>query len=151
MAAAAARPTRPRTLRALLAVGAGVVTLVLVGAACGDDDSAGSATTTAAASPEAHRATDAEVTAGLEALPALEDAAIAAMGSADADAKYEALFEQWEEIEGTVKANDADLYLSFEDELSNLKSAITDQDADKAQAAKTELANLTSQYLSAHP
>jgi hypothetical protein len=150
MAAADARRARLRTLRALLGAGVGVVTLAVVGAACGDD-SGGSATTTAVAAPEEHRATDADVTAGLKALPALEDAAIAAIGSGGADAMYEAVFEQWEAVEGTVKANDADLYLSFEDELSNLKSAIADQDAAKAQAARTELATLTSQYLSAHP
>ena len=150
MAAAEARSTRCQTLRALVGAGVGVVTFAMVGAACGDD-AGGSATTTAVASPEEHRATDAEVTAGLKALSPLEDAAIAAIGSAGADAKYEAVFEQWEAVEGTVKANDADLYLSFEDELSNLKSAIAGQDSAKAQAAKTELAALTSQYLSAHP
>jgi hypothetical protein len=138
-------------MKALLVAAAALVTLSFAGAGCGDDDSSSATTTAAASSPEDRRASDAEVTAGLKALPALEDAAIAAMGSADANAKYEAMFEQWESIEGTIKANDADLYLSFEDELSNLRSAIAAADTEKAAAAKSQLADLTSQYLAAHP
>jgi hypothetical protein len=118
---------------------------VVLGACGGDNSQTEAATTTVAA--EDVKVSDAEVTAGLNAMPALVDAAVAAAGTDAADGVYEEVHEKWESIEGTIRDKSSDLYISMEDELASLKTAVTGGDKAKAEQAKTKLAELTNQYL----
>ncbi|HKF91915.1 MAG TPA: hypothetical protein VKC52_10620, partial [Acidimicrobiia bacterium] len=60
---------------------------------------------------------DAEVTSGLAQLQTQVEQAAGSAGSDAATAKTQAdtAFETWERIEGTIKRNEQDLYLRFED------------------------------------
>jgi hypothetical protein len=133
---------------------AGVALLGLVGLAssCSDDKSATSApgaVTTLA--PEDVKVDAATVTAGLKKLPATIAAAIAAIGTADVDAKVAAIENEWASFEGTVKATDQDLYLSIEDQLDPLQEQIRSGDTAKANATAQKMAALFTQYMTNHP
>ena len=141
---------RGPALHALVA-GAAAVCLVVVGAACGDDKPSGSTATTATTTPEDKQSTDAEVTAGLKALPALVDAAVAAASSGNGTAAFEPIEASWRTYEGTVRTKESDIYLAIEDEFANLQKAIDEKDAAKAEAAKTKLVAAANQYLAKHP
>ena|SRR5215213_8847977 len=118
--------------------------------ACGNDDSGTEAATTTVA-PEDVKVSDADVTAGLKAMPGLVDAAIAAAGTGAADGQYEEVHEKWESIEGTIRDKSSDLYIAMEDELASLRTAVTDGDKAKAEQAKTKLTELINQYLGQNP
>jgi hypothetical protein len=131
------------------------VMLFLGAAACGSDSGGSTTATSGAASasgtaPEDKQVTDAEVTAGFAKMPALFAAAVAA-GAGDADAKFEAIEENWREFEGTVRSKEPDLYISFEDELSNLHKAMGDGDKAKAAESQAKLESIISQYQAKHP
>jgi predicted small lipoprotein YifL len=131
-----------------------VAALTLFGAAaCGSDSknsSGQSATTTA---PEEHRATAAEVSNGLKQLETTVAGVAAAAGSDKAKAK--SLTEQiepvWKKIEGTIKANDQDTYVRFEDNFALLEKAADSGDAAKAQQAAGEVSKAVAGYLSKYP
>jgi hypothetical protein len=140
--------------RAALATALAVV-IVLGAAACGDDDDSTAATTAPAASggttPEERQVSDAEVTIGLKALPALVAAAVATTGSDAAKDALEPIEASWASYEGTVRTKEQDLYLTIEDNFANLQKALTEEnkaDAAKAQAAIEQAA---SDYLAKHP
>lgn len=129
--------------------------IVLGAAACGDDDDSTAATTAPAASgsttPEERQVSDAEVTAGLTALPPLVATAVAAVGTDAAKTAMEPIEASWESYEGTVRTNEPDLYLTIEDNFANLQKALDEDnkaDAAKAQAAIEQAA---SDYLAKHP
>jgi hypothetical protein len=130
------------------------VGLAVVGAGCGSDNSSGSSATTVAAAttaPEEKQSTDAEVAAGLKALPALVTAAVAKVSGGDGTAAFEPVEESWRTYEGTVRAKESDIYLAIEDGFSSLQKAIDDKDAAKAEEAKTAIVTAANQYLAKHP
>jgi hypothetical protein len=140
-----------RTSCALLAL----LALASLAAACGGDDddssSSGAPTTTA---PEEHKASDAEVAAGLKKLQSQAGEVVAAARGDDGDgasAAWGELHETWESVEGTIKDNDEDAYLAFEDAIAALKTAAEKPDADKASAAASDLDAAATAYLKAHP
>jgi hypothetical protein len=101
--------------------------------------------------PEDVKVDAATVTAGLKKLPATIAAAIAAIGTADVDAKVAAIENEWASFEGTVKATDQDLYLSIEDQLDPLQEQIRSGDTAKANATAQKMAALFTQYMTNHP
>jgi len=134
--------------------------LALVAAACSSNDETTSTPTATAGSsedeskaPEEARAPAAEVTAGLTQIRAMTAKIAAAVGSAKGQA--EELNKQieplWQGIEGTVKANDADAYISFEDSFAELEKAIDNGDSAKAQQAATTVATTVTAYLGKYP
>lgn len=138
-----------RLLPALLAL----LALAGVFTACGDDDSsAGAATTTTA--PEEARASDAEVAAGLATIKTLTADISAAVTAKDAD-KASELVEQiepaWAKIEGTIKENDEDTYLAFEDAFAAIGVAVKDGDAAKTAETANAIAKTADDYVRAHP
>jgi hypothetical protein len=142
-----------RSLR-LLGTTLAVAILAAVGlAACGgDDDDSGSSTSTPTA-PEDRRASDADVADGLHKIDGVVTDAAAALESDPGRAKdlEEQIEPTWEEIEGTIKANDQDTYLTFEDSFALLGNAIDDKDTTKADKAATDVSATVSSYLAAHP
>lgn len=145
------RPLYRGPARHTLLAGAVVVCMVLVGASCGDDKPTGSSATPTTTTPEEKQSTDAEVSAGLKALPSLVDAAVAAAGSGAGTAAFEPIEASWRTYEGTVRAKESDIYLAIEDEFANLQQAIDEKDAAKAEAAKTKIVAAANQYLAKHP
>jgi hypothetical protein len=122
---------------------------------CGNDSGsgasgAGSATTTPA--PEDITTSPAAVAAGLRQIATLATQ-IAAAG--DAKVKASSLADQiepiWQTIEGTIKANDKDTYLAFEDNFALLETGAEAGDAAKTQQGATGVAKATADYLARYP
>lgn len=103
--------------------------------------------------PEDQRAAPAEVAAGLAKID-ISAKAVAAQSGTD-KAKAEEASSQiepvWKDIEGTIKANDADAYLSFEDNFALLKAAAKDGDASKATTGAAGVSKAVSDYLARYP
>jgi iron uptake system EfeUOB component EfeO/EfeM len=120
---------------------------------CGSDgSSATSASATAGTgAPEDIKVAPAVVTAGLTKMPATIASAIAAIGTPEAQAKLEAIEQQWASFEGTVRETDPDIYLSIEDQLDPVREQIKAGDTEAATATAATLSDLFSQYLSKHP
>jgi hypothetical protein len=135
-----------------------VVGLALVGfvglSGCSSDDKA-SATTVAAAgatvAPEDIKVDPAVVTAGLTKLPGTIASAIAAIGTPNAEAKVDAIEEEWASFEGTVRDTDQDIYLAIEDQLDPVQDQIKAGDTAKATATAAVLSDLFTQYMTKHP
>lgn len=127
----------------LLAAPLAVAPLALGLAACGDDDSSSSSGSYAIVS-------DAQVASGLATLQR-DAAAVAAAPKADVDRAYDAVEQGWKSFEGTIKRNDKDAYLAFEDTLAALKKAAkADDQAAEAKALK-DLGDQAGAYLAKHP
>jgi hypothetical protein len=144
----------PRIARVLIISGA--LTLPLGVAACGSDSSSSSTvadSTEQAESEEGHEIVpDSEVTAGLAELEAMGAEVVGATAAGNASAAdVDAMYEKWEQFEGTIKQNEVDLYLTMEDNLANLRSAAEDGDAPAATAAMASLTEAAAAYLAKHP
>jgi hypothetical protein len=142
----------------MLAVRSRVLTVTVAAglalAACGSGSSNGSSTTAAAVgttAPEAKQSTDAEVTAGLKALPGLVASAAAKVSTGDGEAAFGPIEASWQTYEGTVRTKEQDLYLTIEDNFANLKKAIDAKDAAKVAEAKAAIETAAEQYLAKHP
>lgn len=137
------------------------LTLSLV-TACGDDKKSDSTSTTAQASGDSTSAStqtseesgkyeivpDKEVTTGLkDTIVALGEAT----ASSDPAAEWEKVHELWEGYEGTVKKNDQDSYLAFEDALSAWKSAAESKDTAKMTKAVADFTTTSGAYLVKFP
>lgn len=131
-----------------------VATLVLGVASCGGDDDSSTATTAPSAggtTPEERQVTDAEVTTGLKALPALVSTAVAAVGTGASETAFEPIEQSWESYEGTVRAKEPDLYLAIEDNFERLKQALGDGSKDEATKAQAAIEQAADDYLAKHP
>jgi ABC-type glycerol-3-phosphate transport system substrate-binding protein len=140
-----------RRMRAGVLVVVFVLVSAAVAAACGgDDDGAASASASGSAvAPEALRATAAEVENGLNTIKTTATG-IAAAVEADPDAAErfsETIEPAWEKIEGTIKANDSDAYISFEDTFAVLGNAIDEGDAAEAESAAETINTTADAYL----
>jgi hypothetical protein len=140
--------------RAALAA-ATAAAIVLGAAGCGDDDDSSAAATAPAGAvtttPEERQVSDAEVTAGLKALPALVAAAVATVGTDAAKSAFEPIEASWQSYEGTVRTKEQDLYLTIEDNFANLQKALTDGSKDDAAKAQAAIDKAASDYLAKHP
>lgn len=127
-----------------------VMALLLVGAACSDggEDAASSPV------PEDVRASAAEVAEGLQAIQTTSDGIAAALAIGDQTAA-QALVDQiepaWQGIEGTLKANDEDAYITFEDTFALLETAVEDGDDQLAQQGADAVSEAVSAYLATYP
>ncbi|MEN3272019.1 MAG: hypothetical protein V7636_780, partial [Actinomycetota bacterium] len=129
-----------------------LLSLTFVGAACGgdDDDSASGATTTTA--PEEARASDADVAAGLTTITGLGNDIAAAVTAGDKDKATELVEKiepSWAKIEGTIKANDEETYLAFEDAFAAIGLAARDGDGPKATSVAGDIKAAADAYLEA--
>ncbi len=144
-------PVRPSRVLSPIAVLAVVGSVML--SACGSDDPSSSTLvpgeTTLA--PEDIKVDASVVTAGLTTMPATLASAIAAIGTPDAEAKLDAIEEEWASFEGTVRDTDQDLYLAIEDQLTPLQRQIADGDTEAAAATSAKMADLFTQYLTKYP
>jgi len=145
-------------LKRSAAVAATGVAIALVAGACssdGDKTSASSAQQTESSSqaPEDVKAPDAAVTAGLQQIQGITGQLAQAVGTDKA--KAEDLNEQiepaWQQIEGTIKSNDAESYLTFEDNFAAMGNAVDNADTAKAQQAATAVAAAVATYLAKYP
>jgi hypothetical protein len=134
-------------------VGAVAAAVAVMGLAAGCSDNGGGSSGTPATRPEDRRVTNAEVTTGLAQLQTQVDQAARSAGSDAAAAKTQAdtAFETWEGIEGTIKNNEQDLYLRFEDALSDVRTGSRDDDAAKAQRGAADIRATSGEYLANHP
>ena len=117
-------------------------------AACGD-----SSQETPATAPEDLRASPATVAAGLKQIDMTATAVARAAGTDTKTAKQlDAQIEPvWMTIEGTVKANDSNAYLTFEDSFASLETAAASGDSTKAQAGATAVSQAVAAYLVKYP
>ena len=132
------------------------VALAIAGAACGGGGGGSSKSNGEAAStmaPEDHRASGVEVRAGLAKLGGI----VGQVGlAASADAKSakqldEGIEPEWQKIEGTIRANDKDLYIRFEDDFAALGKAAAGGDGPKAQQTTADIADAVKAYLAKFP
>ena len=141
-----------RTVRWLVVTGAVVLGLGL--AACGSGSGSGSSTEgSEAESAESYVVVpDAQVTAGLAELQQMGVGVTAAItAGTDATADVDEMFEKWESIEGTIKQNEVEMYLTFEDSLANIRKAAKEKDAAAAATAVQTFGTTAASYLSKHP
>jgi hypothetical protein len=133
-----------------------VLALGLSLAACGDDDddAATDGAATEETAPEDVRASDAEVATGLQQIDGLVDEVASAVADGDDDAAVDAneqIEPAWFGVEGTIKANDEDVYITFEDNFATLGMAVDDGDAEAARTAADTVSETVSAYLADHP
>jgi len=140
-----------RSVRALVLAGA----VVMLAGACSSsssdsENSSGGATTLA---PEEVKAPAAEVTKGLNEINviAADIAAKAATDKAAAKASSDKIEPVWRTIEGTVKDNSPDTYLTFEDSFTALANAADSGDASSAQTAAAAVDKAVTDYLAQYP
>ena len=141
------RPSRTR-LGAL----AGAAALALLAGCGGGKAESGSASASATA-PEDKRVSAAEVATGLHRI---DDIVRQVAGAAGTDkAKAADLTEQiepvWQEVEGTIKANDQDAYIKFEDDFAQLEKAAREGDGSRASRAATDVSSTVASYLARYP
>jgi hypothetical protein len=130
-----------RGVAVLLAVAVG-------GVACGSDGEK-------KAEPDPHelRASAADVATGLGKLDALVNQ-IGLAASADSKAAKEqakGIEEIWEPIEGTIRANDKDAYIRFEDDFAAIEKALDAGDANKTQSTTADVSAAVKAYLAKYP
>jgi hypothetical protein len=145
--------------RRLLAIGTLAGALVLGLGACGGSSSHADSNTPAVGtehgnlSPEEVRAPDSEVADGLGKLKdivnQIGDSASSDNNHAkDLQSQIEPI---WESIEGTIKSNDSNAYLTFEDQFAVIGKAVTQKDETAAKTAAALVDSTADSYLAAHP
>ena len=138
------RPVRRCGLLSAVAVG------ILLVTSCSSDSKPASPAATAA--PEECHASDADVTAGLGRMTtsAAKIAATVAAGSKVEHAQDQ-LEVDWEQIEGTFKGNEPDLYLQVEDAMTAIDNAAADGNSADTATATEDLDTAIRSYLAEHP
>jgi len=141
-----------------LSVGLVTGALVLGTSACGsssDSDSGQPATGTehGTLAPEDVRAPDAEVADGLGKIKGIVDEIGTAASADNTRAKdLQGEIEPiWASIEGTVKSNDSNTYLTFEDQFAVIGKAVEQKDESSAKTAAALVDKAVDAYLAAHP
>ena len=136
-----------------LAAAATTATLVVVmgATACSSDSSDEKATATTA--PEERRTSAAEVAAGLAKINATTAAIVtaAAVDMKKAESLAGDIEPDWLPIEGTIKENDPDTYIAFEDAFAVIEDAAVNGDDKKAATAAQDIATTSATYLAAYP
>jgi hypothetical protein len=128
-----------------------LLALTMGGAAC--SSGGGNKETASTTAPEEHRAGAAEVTTGLGKISSLS-AQISLAAGADAKAAKDlndGIEPAWQAIEGTVRANDKDLYIRFEDDFAALSKAAAAGDGTKAEQMSVDIADAVKAYLAKFP
>ena len=124
--------------------------LVLGGCSSGGSDaSSDSSNTTKATTPEEKVVSATVVTAGLGEIKRLTAEATSDPGRAEGAG--EDIEKAWAGIEGTVKKNDPDAYLTFEEGIDGIQEAAKDGDTAKVQSSAETINTSVDTYLAAHP
>lgn len=92
---------------------------------------------------------DAVVTQGLAATQQLL-ADIESGKSTDKDKALDAVEASWASYEGTIRKNEVEIYLAFEDALAAMQKAVKDNNSADITAAKTKFATSAQTYLAKH-
>jgi len=128
-----------------------VGTVLLTFTACSDDSSTTATSSSSSPAPEDVIAPAAEVAAGLRRLGEVSDQIVAAGTDKDTAKPAIAQLEPiWEHIEGAVRKNDLDVYVSVEEDLVLLAKA-GNGDADTAKRGGDDLRTQIDTYLASHP
>lgn len=103
--------------------------------------------------PEAQRTSAAAVATGLTTIQGItsEIASTTGTDNAKAGELAERIEAQWSPIEGTVKANDPDAYLAFEDVFAVLQDAVKKGDAASATKGSESATASVKAYLAKNP
>ncbi|HZQ28181.1 MAG TPA: hypothetical protein VFA94_10830 [Acidimicrobiales bacterium] len=127
------------------------VAVALVAGAC--SNSKKDTASANASSPEDKRTSAAAVATGLKKIEATATDIAKSITTDKARAKKLTgdIEPVWEGIEGTVKANDQDSYITFEDNFAVLEKAAEDGDATKAQQGADAVSKAVSSYLAKYP
>lgn len=134
-----------------LAVAAMLMTTMAVDACSSDGKSASASSTPTTTAPEQKISTDAEVASGLSQLQTLvDDLETAGPNTQKAAAARDAMTPVWLDIEGTIKANEPDIYIDIEDSLA-LLSASVEGDEEKGAVGVADIRASFADYLSQHP
>jgi hypothetical protein len=123
-------------------------------AACGNDaTTVTDRSSSASVAPEEQRAPAGDVAAGLHQIDGIVGQVADATASRPADASglVDRIEPVWSTIEGTVKANDPDAYLSFEDAFAALEQAVSSGDVGKARSVADDVSNAVTSYLASYP
>ena len=125
-----------------------LLALAVGGVACGKDEKK-------ASEPDRYeqRVSAKDVATGLGQIETLTNQ-IALAVSADAKAakaQAEGIEKLWEPIEGTIRANDKDSYIRFEDDFAALEKAADDADSAKAQTAAKDVSEAVKAYVGKYP
>jgi len=142
---------RPRRGIRLLAVLVSLLTASVFVAACSDDSSSGDSSSEQA--PEDVKAPMAAVLTKLPTMVELGDKAKGAASDGDFDAasdEYEELHEIWEEVEGTVKDTDADLYERIETAQGLIKDGAESKNAERVASGADAQATAVRQFVDAN-
>jgi hypothetical protein len=134
-----------RTWRGLAVV---LLALTVGGAACGDKEKK-------ATESDRYelRASAKDVARGLGQIETLTNQVALAV-SADAKAaktQAEGIEKIWAPIEGTIRENDKDSYIRFEDDFAALEKAADAADSAKAQATAKDVSEAVKAYLAKYP
>lgn len=136
----------------MVALAAAVAALAVGCGSSDDPGTPGSAAATTAPAPEDITTSPAAVAAGLQQITTLAGQ-IAAAGTAKV--KASSLADQiepiWSKIEGTVKANDQNAYLAFEDNFALLETGAEAGDTAKTQQGAAGVAKAAAAYLAKYP
>jgi hypothetical protein len=138
--------------RSVWRVVAFLLTLTTAGVACGSGGS-NKSDAEAKPAPEEHRAPAAEVSAGLDKIAALAGQIATAAGRDAKSAKQldQGIEPAWQAIEGTVRSNDKDLYIRFEDDFAALSKAAAAGDGSKAQQVAGDIGDAVKTYHAKFP
>jgi hypothetical protein len=141
----------------------GVVTVGLIAAVgtvgcasdSNDDGAHGSSElggASAGTAPENRRTTPAAVAAGLQQIDTIANGIADSAGSDDATATGldDQIEPVWQPIEGTIKSNDPNAYLTFEDNFAVLENAAKDGNAGRAKAAAAKVSAAVDAYLATY-
>jgi iron uptake system EfeUOB component EfeO/EfeM len=138
-----------KTLHSGRRLGVLVFAALVAAGACSSGESSSKAKT-----PEEVRAPASEVTAGLKKIQGIVEQVTAATVSGeqaraeDLDAQIEPT---WQKIEGTVKANDQDAYVTFEDSFALIKGAVKSKDGAQASKGAADVDATVKRYLATYP
>ena len=120
--------------------------LLFGGVACGDDKESSEA-----AEETGHAVVpDAVVTQGLAATQQLL-ADIESGKTTDKDKALDAVEVSWASYEGTIKQNEVEMYLAFEDALAAMQKAVKAGNNADITTAKAKFATTAQTYLAKHP
>jgi hypothetical protein len=126
-----------------------LLALAVGGVACGSDKKDDKATAT----PEDLRAPAAQVAKGLGDIDALVKQISATVG-ADAKAakeQVEGIEKLWQPIEGTIRENDKDAYIRFEDDFAAIEKSVGDADATKTASTANDVSEAVKAYVGKYP
>ncbi len=119
--------------------------------ACGDS-AATSAPTSSTVSPSYSIVPPAKVSAGLAEVQRMAAALQATLATDQkaATADLEKMYTTWYEFEGTIRANDKDLYLQMEDGLGSIKLGVQENRPDRITSGMVDLTAGATAYLAAN-